>query len=482
MVRGKIFYWSCLAFIAGIAVASFLNVPVAFVLFGLLILAALFILSFRFSQRAAFLGILLLFFLFAVFRYQSVFVKISESELARLNLSGQAVSFTGLVDEEPKLTDKSQQLVVQTEAGRVLIVTHKYPSYSYGDKVQVKGVLKAPENFADFDYRGWLAKDGIYSTALFPEVQVLGSGRGHPLKTALYVFKEKFQAAWRKFLSPPQLGIFEALVFGEENNIPDAWKEKLNFSGTRHLTAVSGMNITIISFLVLQTMLAAGFWRKNAAWFTLILIWLYILMIGLPASALRAGVMVSLVFAAQFSGRNLLGERLLALAAFLLLWENPLLLRYDPGFQLSFLAMAGLIFWQPFFLEKIFAAWPNFLRQNLSTVFAAQVFVFPIVGRNFGYFSLVSPLSNILIAPLVPYLTIAGFVFGSIGAIFAGLGRLFSFLIWPALNYLLWVVDLSLSLPLAKLELQNFPLILLVGFYLLLVFLTQRVRKTPLRF
>jgi competence protein ComEC len=475
MSKGKLFFWSCLAFIGGIFIESFSGISGS-LLPGFFILGTILFLGFWLDKRLMFVGILALSLALGLLRYQSEMAKISQSELRKLNDKDQNIALVGIVDDEPETKENSQQLRLKTSPGKILIITSKYPQYRYGDRLRVEGRLKTPENFERFDYQGYLQKEGIYSMAVFPKLELLETGQGNPVKQALFSFKNKFRQTWRMLLSPPQLGIFEALVFGEESNVPLAWKEKLNFSGTRHLTAVSGMNITIISFLLLQIFLFFGLWRQQAVWLALIFIWLYVLMIGLPSSALRASIMVSLVFIAQAFGRQASGERSLVFAAAILLFENPLLLKLDSGFQLSFLAMVGLIFWQPFLSEKVFRKLPGFLKTNLSTIFAAQIFTLPLLTYNFGYFSLVSPLSNILVAPVVSYLTMAGFVLGSLGIACFGLGRLFSLILWPFLTYILLAVDFSLKIPFNRIQAQSISGLFLWFSYFFLGWVTLKSR------
>jgi predicted membrane metal-binding protein len=77
----------------------------------------------------------------------------------------------------------------------------------------------------------------------WPEIEVIGQGFGNPVMKFLFSFKNKFKETARTFISPPEVGILEALIFGDEGNISQEWKIKLNFTGTRHIAAVSGMNI-----------------------------------------------------------------------------------------------------------------------------------------------------------------------------------------------------------------------------------------------
>jgi len=483
MAKGKLFFWSCLSFISGVFINSFINLPWQVWLgFLLIVLVSLFV--FRFNTRLLVVGILFLAFSLGVFRCQAEAGKILESRLREFNNTGQVLDLIGVIYDEPKDGENSQQLKLRIESlekiENLLVVAPKYPEYDYGDKMKVRGKLKTPENFEKFNYQGYLQKERIYSTMIFPEIEFLESGQGSFLKKMLFGFKKSFQETWQKLLSPPHLGIFEALVFGEEENISASWKEKLNLSGTRHLTAVSGMNITIISFLLASVLSSLGFLKQRAALISLVFIWLYILMIGWPASALRAGLMVSLFLIAQTLGRLSSGSRSLVFGATILLAENPLLLKLDIGFQLSFLAMAGLIYWQPFFKDRVFIKLPEFFKLNLAATFASQVFTLPILIYNFGYASLVSPLTNILLVPIIPYLTMVGFLFGVLGMAFLPLGQILSWVLWLGLSYILLVVDLSLKIPFSHIVINNTSTWLLPIIYSVLIFLTRKIsRKQP---
>jgi len=145
-------------------------------------------------------------------------------------------------------------------------------------------------------------------------------------------------------------------------------------------------------------------------------LWLFLLFcsflcffVGMPASAVRAGFMVSLVFLAQLAGRRISSLKALFIAGFLILLFNPLALRYDLGFQLSFCATLGIILFGPVFNYWFKSAIKNnSLREVLVMTLAAQVFVLPILSLNFGYFSLVSLFSNILVFPVLPMIMVLG--------------------------------------------------------------------------
>ena len=387
------------------------------------------------------------------------------------------ISFVSIVAKEPDIREKIVKLKVQN----ILITTGKYPEYKYGDKLKITGILKEPsEDINGFNYKDYLKKDGIYYVMSFPKIELTGEGFGSPVMKFLFSFKNKFKETVESFIPPPQIGLLEALVFGDESQISQNWKDKLNLTGTRHIAAVSGMNITIIASLLLSFMLALGFWRGQAFYLTIILLILYILMIGAPASAVRAGIMGGILLLARHLGRQSSASLAVVFASTLMLAVNPLLLRLDVGFQLSFLAMLGLIYLQPIFfswLKKI----PDYkffpVRTILSATLSAQIFTLPILIYNFGYFSLISIIPNILIVPFLAPITILIFIFGLGAMVFSWLGWLLSFPVFLALSYITETIDLFSKIPFAKISLQiSWPWLVIA--YLILSFIVWRLQES----
>ena len=428
MTPSKILFCLCLSFIGGIFLNSLFGISQIYLL-GFLISGILLISVFWRHKNLVVIGFCILFLVAGIWRYQSFLSKLENSEIKKhIN---ENVTLIGIVDGEPGIREKVIKLKIKIEGidDEILITTRRYPEYRYGDRLKITGRLEEPQVFEGFNYKNYLLKDGILAVINFPEITFWGKDFGNPIMKILFLFKNKLKESLNGLMSPPQSALLEALFFGDEENISKDWKEKFNLTGTRHITAVSGMNITIISALILNFLLSVGFWRQQAFYFSIILILLYILMIGAPASAIRAGIMGLLFLTAQHFGRISTGSRAIVFAATLMLFLNPLLLKFDIGFQLSFLAILGLIYLQPTFSD-FFKRIPNLLqlRYTLSSTLSAQFFTFPILIYNFGQISLISPLTNILIIPFLPIITILGFIFSFLGIIFQPLGY---FLSWP---------------------------------------------------
>ena len=420
---------------------------------------------------------LCLLFIVGVF-LNSLTIKLESRELKEY--FGKEVNLTGIIIEEPDQGEKTTKLTIQPVNGKEKILINKwpYPQYEYGDKLKIIGMLEEPRFFEDFNYKDYLAKDGIFGVMYQPKIELLEKNKANYLKDFLIAIKNKMTDSLNKIMPRPQSAFLEALIFGQESNISDGWKEKLNLTGTRHIAAVSGMNITILTLLISDFLLFLGFWKKQALYSSIILIFFYILMIGAPISAIRAGIMAAFFLAAQCWGRPSNGLKAIVLAAAIMLFFNPLLLTKDISFQLSFSAVMGLVFLQSK-LSDAFGAIPDWfqLRNNLSATLAAQIFALPILIYNFGQISLLSPITNILILPFVPIITILGFVSMVVAVFWQGLGQFLSWPVWLMLTYLMKIIKLFSNFSWASLVFRNVSWIFLFVFYSFLSLAVWRLNK-----
>ncbi len=274
--------------------------------------------------------------------------------------------------------------------------------------------------------------------------------------------KAKLQATIDQNLSPPQNGLLSAILLGNKEKMSKEFKEKLNIAGIRHVTAISGMHIVILSGLLLWLGISLGLWRQQAFYFAIGFLWLFILMIGFQPSAIRAGIMGSMFLFCEKIGRQKTADRALLLTAAVMLAINPSLLRYSIGFQLSFLATLGIIYlMKPIqsLLKSMFGCrtpkhWSSGLLSLISMSFAAQIFVLPLLIYHFGQFSIISPLTNLLVVPLLPYLMGAGFLFVMLGAIWWPLGFILLFPVWLMLTYISKLTNFFASLSFSALNFQ----------------------------
>ncbi len=403
---------------------------------------------------------------------------IPDNSLRKYNDTGETIILTGRISQEPDVREKHTQLILEAGEGKILVFTYRFPEYNYGDRLEIKGELETPEIFEDFNYQGYLSKDGIYSIIYFPQVKKIEGGSASLNFYSLILgFKSKLRKSLYENISPPQSAILGAIILGDKKQISEEYKEKLNITGTRHITCVSGLHIVLLAGILMWLGMALGLWKSQAFYFAIVVLFLYIIMIGAPASAVRAGIMGGLFLLAEKTGRMNKSDRALVLAAALMLFYNPLLLRYDVGFQLSFLATLGIIHLMPFFQHRLKKIPLEFVRNILAMTFSAYVFTLPILIYNFGYVSLVSPIANVLIVPLLPFIMIFGLVSGLVGIFWQFLGWIFSLPNWFFLTYIVKTIDFFSQLPVAFVAINNMHWLWVIVYYLVLVYLVRHLNQ-----
>lgn len=284
--------------------------------------------------------------------------------------------------------------------------------------------------------------------------------------------KQNLRELISKNFSPPHSLILAALTLGDDRQISQEWKQKLNVTGLRHITAISGSHVVILAGILTWFFIILGFYRNQVFYPILIFLCFFVVFTGLQPSAIRAGIMGSIFLLAQKLERQKNSLRTLIFAGALMLAFDPLLLRYNIGFQLSFLAVLGLIYLLPFFenlFERIKFLKSFGLSYLLAVTLSAQVFTLPITIYNFEYISLVTPITNILVIPLIPFLMIVAFLFLFFGAICPPLGWLISLPLYLMLNYWVQVTDFFSKLPIAYIN-WEISWIYIPIFYVLLGF------------
>jgi len=439
MSISRIFLYLCLSFIGGVFVSSLLKLPQSLWL-GILILGSILIIfsSILKKKKLIIFGFFILFISLGIYRHQVSIFDINSLN----NYYDKEIMLEGVIVEEPERRIDKVQIQIKNKdiPGKILITTELYPKYNYGDKLKITGKLQKPIIFDDFNYRSYLAKDKIYLVAYYPKIYLISKNESNLFYANIFKFKNKIREVIDKVLLPPQSSILKAILLGDKYILSDSLKEKLNETGTRHIVAISGLHMIIISQILLFLALGIGLWRGQAFYFVLAFLIIYIIMIGAPASALRAGIMAGLLLLSQKLGRLNSSLRSIIFAGTIMLFANPLLLKHDAGFQLSFTAVLSIGYLKPIIDGKIKKI-PNFLglKDILVMTLSAQIGVLPLLIYHFGQFSLISPIANLLIVPVLPFIMISGIIMSLSGLIYLPLAKLFSIFVWFLLSYVVEV-------------------------------------------
>lgn len=478
MAKSKIFLILSLSFILGIFIRSFWNFnPICSYLFSI---AGITTASIFYKNKIVLIsGLAVLFFVAGIW--------LTDGRLSAINSldrAGQSFSGTALIVKEPAPTAFGQNLVVDLDDGlRVLVSANKYPEYAYGDKINLACALQLPKNQDNFDYRMYLAKDNIFYLCQKPKITLLASGQGNNLYAGILKIKNKFNDNINRLIPSPEAGLLSGLILGGSVGLPDDLKTNFSRTGLTHIIAVSGYNVTIVAEYLMLIGIFLGLWRKQAFWFAIFGILIFVIMTGLSASAVRAGVMGMLLLFAMKNGRLANAQNSVLAAAGIMLFFNPLLLRYDVGFQLSFLATLGIIYLYPLFESlvdkkgKIFWLWEiTFL--SLS----AQIFVLPVILYNFQNLSLISLLANVLVLPIIPLTMLLGFLMALCGFILTPLATILAWLTFLPLKYEVEVIQIFGGFKYSALTITDLSGTFVFVWYLILGGIIAKARKQKYSF
>jgi competence protein ComEC len=372
----------------------------------------------------------------------------------------------GEVIQEPDVRDEHTNLTVAVEPypGKrtvLLVRTPHTPEFFYGARVYVRGTIRKPEAFTTetgrvFAYDGYLMKDGIHYELQRASVEPRDGRGGSSIIRVLLEAKTAWLDAVSRIIPEPSASLLGGVVVGAKRSLGETWLDAFRDTGIIHIVVLSGYNLTLVALFIVW--LTKPFSRKVRLALGLAGIAGFALMTGAGATVVRASVMAGLALLAQFLARPYAILRALILAAFLMVLINPFLLLFDPGFQLSFVATLGLVLGTPL-IEKYLTYIPEIvgLRSIVSATLATQCAVLPLLIYNIGEVSLVAPLVNVLVLPVVPFVMAVGFSAGILGIIFTPLAAPFAFLTQGILAYVFLIVSWFTTLPFASVHIPPMP-------------------------
>ncbi len=401
-----------------------------------------------------------------------------------------AYTIEGTVSRMPEDKEKSQALRLSDVAieidgnqndltGSVLVYVPPFPEYSYGDRITVKGKLLEPPVFDTFDWRAYLARDEVFATVLYPSVIGVDPGHGNPVLSAIYSLRQSLADGIATALPEPRASLAQGLALGIRSNISDDVEEAFAASGTSHLLAISGQNLAIIAGVIL--LIARGLLGRRGYWYVwlaMAAVWGFTVLSGLAPPVVRGAVMASVFLLAELFGRQKSAAPALCLAAALMVAANPQLL-WSVSFQMSFAAMAGLIFLLPPLEEasrRLVAKFPGgdsrfysiarYLAEGLAVTTAAVVGVLPLIAYYFGSVSLVGGVATLAAMPVIPLIIFGGLLTGAATIIHPMAAIAFAVVTGLGLEYLLAVVEFFARAPLPAVG--DFNAVVIWGFYGLL--------------
>lgn len=413
------------------------------------------------QKRARLFYKLALFAFFAVlifFRFQSL----NHTDTRFDHLIKKRVYIEGIVVDDPEIRNGSPRFRLKVLGGDIdcggctfLVRTkHLGEKIYYGDRLRFDAILRKPEKIISedgrtFDYQKFLSKDDVYYIADARDLEIVDKGKGNFVVGFLYKVKHAIVFEIERMLPSPHSFLGSGLIISGKGSMDKEMQEKFQIVGLIHIVVLSGSNVSIIGEAILRVF---SFLPKIFAT-TLggIFIVFFAIMTGGGATVIRSTIMSLIALFARSTGRTNQALTSLTIAGVLMVLQNPKILFYDPGFQLSFLASIGLIFYSERIKEKIIFlhekfGLPSGIIELISATLATQVFTLPYIINMSGMLSVVALFVNIVVLPVIPLTMLTVFITSLtsfIGDVFAWIPMWVS---WILLSYELAVVDFGASL------------------------------------
>jgi competence protein ComEC len=448
-------------------------------------------------------ALMILALLGGIIRYQAAVPVVNDKSIQFYN-DKTAIELKGTVSRAPDVRDKSTHLYLsglemktpegwQKLNGEILIFVPRFPIYNYGDELLIKGKLETPQAIDNFNYPGYLANQGIYSTMLSPQTYLIGTGKGFRPLAWVYALRNRLSEAMAATIPEPQASVAQGMILGIKSNVTPDLQNNFIKSGTVYILVISGSQFNIVAGILLAT----GIWlfgkrRFFYIWPALGAIWIYALLTGMGPPAIRAAVMVSIFLFADLLGRQKSAMTAIGFAAAVMAAITPKILG-DASFQLTFLSVAGIALITPRLQawgkkiiaaklgeEGFFVKTVNWVADSLCVTLGVTIAIWPLMVYYFGIFSLVSPLASLLVLPALPYLLGSGTMAAVFGIYLLPFGQIVGWLAWLAASYMLLVINGFAKLTFSAIDVGTISPALVWGYFAALALIMWLIpnRKT----
>ncbi len=432
--------------------------------------------------------------------------QLNESQNDALFSKKDYTSLQAKIIEVPAVREKSVKAVLQVLSGKDSVgffpCMGKIMAYfavdslssrlRYGDVVVIRNRCQTTDSLpklGDFDYRQYLARKQIYNTVYLPAYswKKIGSNAGNPLVSYAIRLREQFLTILsQQGIQGAEYAVASAILLGYSDELTPELRSAYQNSGTMHILCVSGLHVGLFAMVVMNLL----FFLKRSRWklilkalIVLIAIWGYSLITGFSPSVLRAATMFTFITLGQCLERNTSIYNSLAISVIVLLFYDPMML-YSIGFQLSYLAVIGIVLIQKLIIQlwEVENRAIKYFWELTAVSIAAQLATSPLAIYYFHQFPNYFILSNIVASPISVLVIPLGFlilVASPVSTVVAGF-------FGQALSVVIRVLNKSVSLinglPLSvwkNLDWSKFEMIMAYCTLGFLLFAISKQRKIP---
>ena len=477
--KSKQFFIFSLSFLLGVACISITDWQIDMIWFvtSVIVLIVFFIIYIR-NITFRFFIICIICVVLGIFRFQLSTPKDGQNFI--YNHAGKKVYIIGIVSAEPDVRMDGVRYIVSVKnileknkdvdiRGNIYVSYQLHPQFTYGDRLKLRCRLRTPEPIEDFRYDKYLARYGVHVICGDPYIEKLSENAGNPLLTSIFSLKRVVATKIRQLWHEPMASFMAGLLYGYRGGL-GTLNELFSRTGVTHIVAISGYNITIIAMILMTLTKYLYIPRKRAFYMIVCGIALFVLFAGASASVVRAGIMGVIVLVSKQMGRSSRISNVMILTAVLMTIQNPYILMYDAGFQLSFISTLGLVYLTPL-LETYTKKIPEIfgIKESLVSTIAAIVATLPLILFQFGRLSIVAPIVNVLILWIIPWIMIVGFFAVVASFIFFPLAQIISWIAWIGMKYIVVVVTFFARLDFADVD-MTISWYMMIGLYISMVY------------
>jgi ComEC/Rec2-related protein len=452
-------------FLCGLVLES---VPLSFVSTLLLLIAAV-LLVFIVTRNIRMTVLLIVVscgLVFGLARFHADMVSFSETtRMAREYVAVQQ-AIVGRVVSYPAETNQVQRFVVEQEGGaKFSISTQRGIEYMYGDYVEVRGDVRWLEEM-EGSFAEYSRAQGIAGSVSFARVASDVSRNEcttyiHCARRSLHGIYIAAREGIRMHVGEPYASLVLGIAFGDTSGMGEKLEEDFREVGVSHIAVLSGQNISLVVLLLFS--IGVFLHRWVGVVLGIVGACLFVLLTGITAPAVRALCMgsVGLLATGMYSSTHTL--RVLLLVAFVMCLYSPQLLMHDVGFRLSVLATLGICLWGEIFTRWCSEYVGKIFGTALGVTLAASVLVVPVLAVSFGTLSVMSPLANMLVVPLVGVVMCLSLALACVAYV-PLVGSVTGMLLYPLLAYIVYSVTVLSAVPYASVSVVGYEyLVVFVG-------------------
>ena len=403
----------------------------------------------------------------------------------------QQVSITGIVTEVvPKFSQNrviidaeklSSINIPEPDYERVLVTLPPGITLAPADRVALYGTLGEPQSFVtdtgtEFDYTTYLRTSNIQATMYIPEVTVIGQSRKLfiSLQKHLYIVRESLREQMRSIFPLPVSALYSGIMIGDQSLFPPELLDVFRKSGLIHIMVLSGSNIALVAGFVFIFARRLGYYRRYIV--TGLMVTVFVMMTGFAPPSVRALIMILVTYIARLLLRQYSSAYILLLTILGMLLINPTLAR-NVSFHLSILATYAILFVAPIIQEKITNITERYgIREVIAQTLSTQIIVVPYTIVSMGMFSVVGIFLNVLVVPLVGFLTVAGYILTVLSYMSSTLASILGLPFAYLASWIINISELLVGIPGGYVYVTGMSVLILIAYYIWMYsFLRERM-------